>query len=99
MAKSLIEAINSKKEIESFIQNVDLINFLNLLGKIIDNMDDTSHKLFPELSYKCRITSYNKSEKDVKKNIKLCMITFGEYINKIFDLLTKIFNEYCQYPK
>ena len=99
MAKSLIEAINSKKEIEAFIKNVDLINFLNLLGKIIDNMNDISHKLFPELSNKYRITNYNTTEEEVKTNIKLCMRAFGEYVNKKFDLLTKFFNEYYQFLK
>ena len=62
-------------------------------------MDDISQKLFPELSYKYRITSYNKTEEEVKINIKLCMRTFGEYVNKKFDLLTKFFNEYYKFPK
>ena len=99
MAESLIKAINNNTEIKLFIKNVELINFLILLGNVIDEMEQNSHKLFPELSFKYRNDEYNKSEEEVRENIKLCMKTFGNYVNKNFDLLTKFFNEYYDYPK
>ena len=98
-ANNLIETIKQKNEIKSFIDSVELINFLGLLGTIIDKMDQISHKLFPELSFKYRESKYNKSEEEVKENIKLCMATLGNYVNQNFDLLTIFFNEYYDYPK
>ena len=73
MAESLIVAINGRKEIKSFIEKVEFINFLSSLGKVIDDMDDASHKLFPELSFKYRQKNYNRSEEKIKYNIELSM--------------------------
>ena len=98
-AEELISAINEKKEIEPFIKNVELINFLRSLGNVIDEMDYTSHKLFPELSFSYINTNYNKSEEEIKKNIQFSMETLGKYVNKNFDLLTVFFNDYYEYPK
>ncbi len=73
MAESLIVAINGRKEIKSFIEKVEFINFLSSFGKVIDDMDDASHKLFPELSFKYRQKNYNRSEEKIKYNIELSM--------------------------
>ena len=97
--KKLIDAINMKEEIKEFIQNVDLIDFLDSLGKVFEDMDHTSHALFPELSSKYRNSAYNKSEEEVKTNIIKCMQTFGIYVKKDFISLTKFFNDYYEYPK
>ena len=99
MAESLIVAINGRKEIKSFIEKVEFINFLSSLGKVIDDMDDASHKLFPELSFKYRQKNYNRSEEKIKYNIELSMGTLGKYVNKNFDLLINFFNDYYKYPK
>ena len=99
MAESLIVAINGRKEIKSFIEKVEFINFLSSFGKVIDDMDDASHKLFPELSFKYRQKNYNRSEEKIKYNIELSMGTLGKYVNKNFDLLINFFNDYYKYPK
>ena len=99
MAESLIVAINGRIEIKSFIEKVEFINFLSSLGKVIDDMDDASHKLFPELSFKYRQKNYNRSEEKIKYNIELSMGTLGKYVNKNFDLLINFFNDYYKYPK
>ena len=84
---------------KSFIQKVGFINFLSSLGKVIDDMDDASHKLFPELSFKYRQKNYNKSDEKIKYNIELSMGTLGKYVNKNYDLLINFFNDYYKYPK
>lgn len=52
VVKILIDAINMKEEIKEFIQRADLTDFLNSLGKVIEDIDHISYALFPELSPK-----------------------------------------------
>ena len=52
VVKKLIDPINMKEEIKEFIQRADLTDFLNSLGKVIEDIDHISHALFPELSPK-----------------------------------------------
>ena len=45
-------------------------------------MDNISHSHFPELSFKYKITNYNRSEEKIKNSIVICMKTLGKFTHK-----------------
>ena len=86
--EELIKVIKNNEQIQSFIIYVDLIDFLNNLGNIVEHMDNISNGYFPQLSFKYKNTNYNISEEKIKNSIVICMKNFGKYTHQ---------NSYLQY--
>ena len=103
-AASLIKNEIKKKigdsSLQEFVKKVNLIRFIENLGKLIDDSDILSHLYFKELSIKYR----NKNIKvltnveNIKKNINKCKDAFNEYAKINFDSIFSFFINDLKYP-
>ena len=103
-AASLIKNEIKKKigdsSLQEFVKKVNLIRFIENLGKLIDDSDILSHLYFKELSIKYR----NKNIKvltnveNIKKNINKCKDAFNEYAKINFDSIFSFFINDLNYP-
>ena len=103
-AASLIKNEIKKKigdsSLQEFVKKVNLIRFIENLGKLIDDSDILSHLYFKELSIKYR----NKNIKvltnveNIKKNINKCKDAFYEYAKINFDSIFSFFINDLKYP-
>lgn len=102
-AKQIIDIIkqgNIDSSIKIFTQKVNLIEFIDFLGKIINESDNLSHYLFPELSIKFRDSNLNDitNIKNIENNIDKCRIAFNQYSKMDFDSIFSFFINNCKYP-
>ena len=98
-AKFLVTAIQKKTEIQKFVKEVNLINFILFLGRIIDETSNMSQILFPPLSIKKEKNEEKNIEQEkIKNSINRCMKAFNEYCRNDFSLLFEfLINDY-NYP-
>ena len=98
-ANLLVTAIQKKTEIQKFVKEVNLINFILFLGRIIDETSNMSQILFPPLSIKKEKNEEKNIEQEkIRKSINRCMKAFNEYCRNDFSLLFDfLINDY-NYP-
>ena len=98
--KDKIKKEDNSSPIKIFSQKVNLIEFLEDLGKVIDESDNLSHFFFKELSigFRDQDISQIKNEETIKENIIKCKNAFNEYCGMNFDYIFSFLINECNYP-
>ena len=102
-AKLIIEKIkkeNDNSPIKKFSNKVNLIKFIEYLGKLIEDSDNLSHSFFKELSiqYRNQDISPITTEEIIRENIIRCKNAFNNYSNINFDSIFSFLINECNYP-
>lgn len=102
-SKIIIEKIkkeNDNSPIKKFANKVNLIKFIEYLGKIIEDSYNLSHLFFKELSiqYRNQDISSITTEEIIKENIIKCKNAFNNYSNINFDSIFSFLINECNYP-
>ena len=102
-SKLIIEKIkkeNDNSPIKKFSNKVNLIKFIEYLGKIIEDLDNLSHSFFKELSiqYRNQDISPITTEEIIRENIISCKNAFNNYSHINFDSIFSFLINECNYP-
>ena len=87
LMKDEIKKEDNNSQIKIFAQKVNLIEFLECLGKVIDESDNLSNFFFKELSIEFRNQDISQitNEEIIKENIIKCKNAFNSYYGINFD--------------
>ena len=97
------EKIKQKRNdtsLQEFEKKVNLIKFIECLGRLIDDSDNLSHLFFKELSinYKNQNRNQITNVENITKNINKCKDIFNDYTKINFDSVFSFFINDCNYP-